>query len=177
MLNIHQVVREIESKLVSQSVRTKKKFNLQNYVLDMTWLNPLSFMPLEPKNVLPYKAAILAMYYVKWSWELVKPRLEHVKSSQENFTPSWDHFASNWEHVEPSCEHVESNWEYVESSWNTKDHILKVSCHYLYLGLKYSFEEVCRQVGWWDRVVFVKINSAGKITSVITTVLFIYFKG
>ena len=24
-----------------------------------------------------------------------------------------------------------------------KDHILKVSCHYLYFWLKYSFEEVC----------------------------------
>ena len=30
---------------------------------------------------------------------------------------------------------------------NPKDHILKVSCHYLYFWLKYSFKEVCRRMG------------------------------
>ena len=36
---------------------------------------------------------------------------------------------------------------------NPKDHTLKVSCHYLYFWLKYSFEEVCPGwvgSGWWS---------------------------
>ena len=32
---------------------------------------------------------------------------------------------------------------------NPKDHILKVSCHYLYFWLRYRFEIVCRRVGVW----------------------------